>query len=134
MAIIYATLTSIVFWTPYSGINPSIELVRVLPIAIVVLLAALLLAMQWLDWNRASDTKLIPSKTGLAGSMAGFFATGCPICQPIWLVWLGLGQASLFLIDLSVWISLVSIALLIYSLHAKLNENCQIGSKKRAHG
>lgn len=128
---IYATLTSIVYWTPFFGINPSAEAAMTLPILTIVGLTSILLTI---GWSERSETQKKAneirgqnsSPVGLLGSVFAFFATGCPICQPIWLVWLGLGQASLFLIDLSIWISGLSILLLIYAMHQKLNESCKI--------
>ncbi len=121
---LYASLTSIVYWTPSFGINPGAEWVRTLPILLVVVLTSLLLAITWSEPKQKRKT--VNAYSGWLGSVFGFFATGCAICQPIWLVWLGLGQASLFLIDLSIWISGLSILLLLYSLHKKLNESCKI--------
>lgn len=70
---------------------------------------------------------------GLGGSFLGIFASACTICQPVWLVWFGLGAASAFLVDYSVYIILASLAILLFSIHLGLKavvHGCRIRRKK----
>jgi hypothetical protein len=66
------------------------------------------------------DMKAGINKGGPAGALVAFFTTACPVCQPVWLVWLGLGSATAFLAEFGRYISIMSIALLGVSLHYSL--------------
>jgi hypothetical protein len=57
--------------------------------------------------------------------ITALITTACPICQPIWLVWLGLGSATAFLSEVSIYLATSSIFLLGFSLY-KSTELCEV--------
>ncbi len=111
---IYAVFTDIVVVFPGPiGLNPDLNWINVALIFFITLTASLSLVITFFY---PGITITQTPKKGLFGGILGIFATACPICQPIWLVWLGLGSASVVLIDYSTPIALVSLALVLYSL------------------
>ncbi|MEW6721757.1 MAG: hypothetical protein AB1324_00690 [Candidatus Micrarchaeota archaeon] len=65
------------------------------------------------------------------GTAAALFTSACPICQPIWLVWLGLGSATAFLAEYGIYIGLLSVAMLALSLRSALRTSCEVKLWKR---
>ncbi len=132
VTIIYSVLTDILLIIPQVEINPKLNYLNLLLIFLIGILTSLVLSFTFYrlkkNWQMNSG-----EKTGFIGSLIGVFASVCPICQPIWLVWLGLGSASAFLIDYSTYIALASIALLLVSLHLACQsiytKTCEIKKK-----
>jgi hypothetical protein len=70
------------------------------------------------------------------GSFGALFTTACPVCQPIWLVWLGLGSATAFLAEIGLYVGLFSIGLLLVSLHYSLKSatgTCEVKTDGKNH-
>ncbi|HQT44643.1 MAG TPA: hypothetical protein PLO51_01575 [Candidatus Micrarchaeota archaeon] len=115
-------LTDIVVVSPLS-INPEINLLQAAIIEFIAILASFgiaIAAFQFVEF-RAVPKKSVGSGilgAGAGGSALAAFATSCTICQPIWLVWLGFGSASVFLVNYSIYISFASIMLLLYSINS----------------
>lgn len=121
---IYAVLTDVVILSPLS-LNPNLRLPEAVLIALVALLASagFTIAAYQLSELRSVSKKSVGSGVlgaGAGGSALAAFASACTICQPVWLVWLGLGSASAFLIDYGLYIALASIALLLFSIQSGL--------------
>jgi len=133
---LYAVLTDIIILSPPS-FNPNLKPLEASLIFLIAILASLgftIAAFQLSELRRISMQSACGSAlgAGAGGSVLAAFATTCTICQPIWLVWLGLGSVSAFLIDYSIYIILASILMLLYSLHIGLKaiaEGC--GIKRR---
>ncbi|MBI5046258.1 hypothetical protein HZC07_00815 [Candidatus Micrarchaeota archaeon] len=122
-------------------INPVAEPVGIF----LVLVIGLLMAVNWtvllyvLDSNQKTNETKIGKQSGLpvVGSVVAFFGSACPICQPIWLVWLGLGSGTAFLAQYGIYISLLSIGLLIFSLRSSLQSAmgiCQQKNQQKSNG
>lgn len=116
----YAILTDMVVLSPLSP-NPSLKPLEASLILIVAILASLgftIAAFQLRELHSISRKSAGGSilGAGAGGSVLAAFATTCAICQPVWLVWLGLGSASVFLTDYSLYIALASILVLLYSI------------------
>ncbi len=132
VGLLYSVMTGI-FLVFSLEINPKLAPLNVLLLFLIAGLTSLVLTMTFFklkqNWKTGAG-----EKSGLFGSIAGAFVTACPICQPIWLLWLGLGNASLFLIDLSAYIALAGIALLVFSLHKSAQsvyqKTCALPGKK----
>lgn len=130
---IYAALTNIMILEPLS-INPNLRLPETALIILVAALASVGFTVAAFSFWESRNV----SKRALGGGMVGMgagggalatFATTCTICQPIWLVWLGLGGISAFLVDYSMLIALASIAFLLYSIDSGLKqilEGCKL--------
>lgn len=101
-------------------INQAIEEIN---IAIVVIIVFLLSANITLIIKR--NAVKTHKKTTTLGFLTGILTTACPICQPIWLFWLGLGSATAFLADVSAYIGIISIALLSFSLYNSMRSTNQ---------
>ena len=130
---LYAVLTDIVILEPLS-FNPNLKPLEAGLISLIAVLASLgftIAAFQISEFRHVSKKSVGGSVlgAGAGGSILATFATTCIICQPIWLVWLGLGGASAFLIDYGLPIAIISIALLLYSINAGLRavvEGCNV--------
>ncbi len=130
---VYAVLTDVVVlnplyfdpsqpaWhsVPIISFNSSLQWWNAIP---TVLLAALLsLGFSIAAFQLGELSALAPaSQMGALGGLMGTLASACPVCQPIWLFWLGFGSASAFLADWSPYILLASLALLSFSVHSGL--------------
>ena len=104
-----------------------------LNIAIVIAIA-FLLALNLTIFIRNYEAKNQESnKTTFAGALAGLFMTSCPVCQPVWLVWLGFGGATAFLADVSIYFGIASVLFLLVGLHFSLKSvdaNCEVPKNK----
>lgn len=76
------------------------------------------------------DLKKEYSKNSFLGGFIAFFASTCPVCQPIWLIWLGFGSVSAFLSGIGLYIGLLSIILLTISLYYSLKSVSSCPIKK----
>jgi len=137
---IYAVLTDIIILSPLS-INPNLKPLEASLILIASFFASLgftlatfqIYEFKVLSKKEAGGMLGSSAGAGLGGSLLGIFTSACTICQPVWLVWLGLGSVSFFLTDYSIYIVLASLAVLIYSVHSGLcfvAEGCSVRRKK----
>lgn len=107
------------------GVNPFFEIERLAIIGVIVVLVSLNAAALAHNY---SIQKKAAGKSSIFGAFAAFFTTSCPVCQPVLLVWLGFGGASAALSNYGIYIGLVSILLLLVSLHFSLKCNsCGVG-------
>lgn len=111
---VYAVLTDIVVLSEGVALNPNLKLLEASLVLAIALLSSLTLTLVAYR-SRMLGARI--EKRNFFGSAVGVFATACPVCQPIWLVWLGLGSQALFLIEISTYVALASITLLLVSLH-----------------
>lgn len=130
---VYAILTDIILLQPFS-INPNLKLAETVLITAVALLASLgftLALYQLSNLHRVSKGSVGGGVlgAGAGGSVLATFATSCTICQPVWLLWLGVGGAATFLVDYSLPIALASILLLLFSINSgfkSIVEGCKL--------
>jgi len=130
---LYAVLTDIVVLGNPIILNPAINTAGaalILAIAFLSSLGFTIAAYQVFEQHTFSKKSAAGSMfgAGAGGSVLAAFATACTVCQPIWLVWLGFGSASAFLIDYGNYIAMASIAILLYSINSGLRaitEGCQ---------
>lgn len=127
---LYAVFTDIfVLYT--MSFNPTLRLPEALFIVFAAILAALGFAIAaYQAFEQHALTHL--SKAGVGGGVIGIFASACAVCQPAWLVWLGLGSVTAFLVDYSIYIVIVSIAVMLYSIHSAFKsvvKGCKIPKK-----
>ena len=119
------TITSGFFVITTMEFNPIADPIKVF----LVLTSAFLLALNSVVILHNYDQRKTAAKgtTGL-GALAALFTTSCSVCQPFWLLWLGLGSGTAFLTDISIYISLLSILFLLISLHYSLKSNnkCEV--------
>ncbi|MBI4044735.1 MAG: hypothetical protein HY392_03425 [Candidatus Diapherotrites archaeon] len=113
---LYVILTGMLLLNPIEP-NPKIEPINAFLIILIAVLSGLVIVVTLFKLKQNIAGKQ-SGKTGAVGSFLGLFATACPVCQPIWLIWLGLGSATAFLADYSTLIALAGTLLLLYSLHA----------------
>lgn len=71
--------------------------------------------------NEFSDDNPKQLKVGSAGALLSFFAVGCPVCNKIALVALGYSGAIQYFAPIQPYLALVGIALLMFSLRMRLN-------------
>ena len=104
----------------------------------IVIAIAFLLALNLTIFIRNYEAKKQESnKTTFVGALAGLFMTSCPICQPIWLVWIGLGGSTAFLADISIYFGIASVLFLLIGLHYSLKSvdaNCEVPKNKDNNG
>ena len=126
---LYALLTNMMVLSPLSA-NPDIRL----PEAALILVAATLASLGFTIAAYQSFVQRSLSRfaeAGVWGGALGFLASACAVCQPVWVMWLGLGSLLAFLADYSIYILLASIALMLYSLNTAFHAVVE-GSKARA--
>ncbi len=110
-------------------LNPIAEMPKIVLVLGTVVLIALNLTVFFHNYEAKKNAS---KKTTALGAVAALFTTACPVCQPIWLVWLGLGSASAFLTDISLYVGFLSVSLLLVSLHYSLKSSsatCEITSR-----
>ncbi|MBI5176527.1 hypothetical protein HY995_00400 [Candidatus Micrarchaeota archaeon] len=117
----YAVFNDILVINPPFSINPDVSLTSASLVLIISFLTSLLLVVFIHNAKRQISLKS-SNKAGLSGSLLAAFGTACPVCQPIWLVWLGLASPALALVKFALAIQLASIVILIVSLHFSLRE------------
>ena len=71
--------------------------------------------------NEFSDENPRQLKIGGAGALLSYFAVGCPVCNKLALVALGYSGAIQYFAPIQPYLALVGIALLMYSLRMRLN-------------
>ncbi|MEW6036615.1 MAG: hypothetical protein AB1529_08450 [Candidatus Micrarchaeota archaeon] len=106
--------STIIPWT--LELNPTAEAPK---IAIMGAVASLMALNGAVLLHNYEAMKAAGGTTAL-GTLAALFTSACPVCQPIWLVWLGLGSATAFLADIGLYMGLLSLGLLVFSLHNSL--------------
>lgn len=97
-------------------INPGAEAPDILLVGAISVLIALNLSVLLHNLELSAPV----NGGGALGAFAALFTSACPVCQPIWLVWLGFGSATAFLAEFGRYISVLSIAMLAVSLHHSL--------------
>ena len=107
-------ITADIIVLPGLEVNPGVEPLQLAIVAVLAPMMALNGAVAIHNLERNVGTA---GAGGLAGTLGAFFTSACPFCQPIWLVWLGLGSATAFLAQFGAIIGIVSISLLGISLH-----------------
>jgi hypothetical protein len=127
---VYAVATDMLL--PDWKINPLLKVHEAILISAIAALAALSLLL--IAYGRECANYAKNASIAGVGGLLGLFATACPVCQPAWLLWLGLGGATVFLVQASLFIELISIALLLvsiyYTLEAIRNPKCKIRKRK----
>lgn len=129
---VYAILTG-VYVLSYMGFNVNLKFFEAALVPFVAFLAALGFTIAAFQFKELPSQSHWP-KAGLIGSVLGTFSSACAICQPIWLVWLGLGSVAVILADYSAHILIASILLLLYAIHAGLEsvaECCAAPKRKK---
>jgi len=71
--------------------------------------------------NDFSDENPRQLKIGSAGALLSFFAVGCPVCNKLALIALGYSGAIQYFAPIQPYLALAGIALLMYSLRMRLN-------------
>jgi ABC-type Fe3+-siderophore transport system permease subunit len=71
--------------------------------------------------NDYSDENPRQMKIGSAGALLSFFAVGCPVCNKLVLIALGYSGAIQYFAPIQPYLALIGIALLMYSLRMRLN-------------
>ena len=113
---LYVVLTGMLLVNPVE-LNPKIEPINAALIILIAILSSLVIVLTVFKLKQNIGLEQ-GEKTGIFGSVLGLFATACPVCQPVWLLWLGLGSTTAFLADYSTPIALAGVLLLVYSLHS----------------
>ncbi|MBI5228410.1 hypothetical protein HY988_07500 [Candidatus Micrarchaeota archaeon] len=110
-------ITSDITVLPQFVLNPIADPLKILLMGIISLLIAINGSVIFHNYERAAASS---KKTTVLGTVGALFTTTCPVCQPIWLVWLGFGSATAFLVELSNYLAVLSIGLLVISLNYSL--------------
>ena len=111
------SLTSDIIIPSTLEFNPISDPMKIVLICVIVLLMSINGSVLLHNYEAR---KSMGKKTTILGTLTALFTTTCPVCQPIWLVWLGFGSASAFLPNISIYVALLSISLLLVSLHYSL--------------
>lgn len=118
---------------PLVSFNPNLTVWNAAPTILLAALSAFGFSIAAFQLGELSA--IAPaSKTGAIGSLMGTLASACPICQPIWLVWLGMGSMSGFLADWGGYILAASLVILTFSVHQGLQAvatSCPMRKSKR---
>lgn len=99
------------------ALNPFAEPVR---IAMVAAIAAAMAVNGAILLHNMEMRKARGGKATMLGAVSAFFTSACPVCQPVWLVWLGLGSVTAFLSDIGPYVGAFSLAMLAVSIHYSL--------------
>lgn len=127
------SITSGIFVPSVLELNPLAEplgIAGMLAISVLFALNATVIFSNYADESRTN------AGTAFAGGFAALFTTACPVCQPVWLVWLGFGSATAFMADVSVYIWAASAVLLSVSLYYSLgkhNNTCEVKKNGKKH-
>ncbi|AJF59635.1 MAG: hypothetical protein QT03_C0001G0126 [archaeon GW2011_AR10] len=102
-----------------------VEPLNIFVLIVVILLLALNLTVLLKNYETGIKTE---SSGAVAGAFTGLFLTSCPICQPVWLIWMGLGSSTAFLADISIYFGIASALFLTIGLHYSLKapEKCEV--------
>ncbi len=107
-------------------LNPSAEPIKIIMMLMIVILMSINLTVLFHNYEMRKGTV---KQSTILGTLGAPFTTACPICQPIWLVWLGFGSFTAFLSDISIYIGILSFGLLLLSLHNLLkaaSSTCEV--------
>ena len=127
LALIFAVTSDIIVLSTLE-LNPIADPTKIALMFMIVILMALNGTVLFHNYEAR---KSLGKKTTALGTVAALFTTTCPVCQPIWLVWLGFGSVSAFLADVSIYVALLSLSLLFVSLHYSLrsiSNVCEVNS------
>ena len=135
---VYGILTDIVVFSSLS-LNSTIRPLETSLVFCVAILASLgfaIAAFQIFELHSVSRKSVGGSVlgAGAGGTVLAAFASACTVCQPIWLFWLGLGSATAFFADYSIYILTASVAILLYSIDSGLKaitRGCRHVRRKR---
>lgn len=109
--------------TPNLELNQYIDPIRAVIVAVIVALISLNVTIMFHNYEiRKKDQK----SASVIGIIFGLFTSACPVCQPIWLIWFGLGAGTGFLADLGAYSGILSIIMLMISLNYSIEEKCKV--------
>ena len=111
------SLTSDIIIPSTLEFNPISDPMKIVLMSVIVLLMSINGSVLLHNYEAR---KSMGKKTTILGTLTALFTTTCPVCQPIWLVWLGFGSATAFLAEVSIYLSMLSIGSLLLSLHYSL--------------
>lgn len=112
-------LPTAVIKNPIFGREIAVTEWSVMVIVVTSVLAGLLTATY--VKNDYSDENPKQMKIGSAGALLSFFAVGCPVCNKLVLIALGYSGAIQYFAPIQPYLALIGIALLMYSLRMRLN-------------
>jgi ABC-type Fe3+-siderophore transport system permease subunit len=123
-------LPTAVIKNPVFGREIAVTNWSVMVIVITSILSGLLTATY--VKNEFSDENPKQIKIGSAGALLSFFAVGCPVCNKLVLVALGYSGAIQYFGPIQPYLALIGIALLMYSLRMRLNNeySCSLPFQK----
>jgi hypothetical protein len=116
---LFIALPTAVIENPIFGREIGVTSWSVTVIAISSILTGLLTATY--VKNEFSDENPRQLKIGSAGALLSYFAVGCPVCNKLVLVALGYSGAIQYFAPIQPYLALAGIALLMYSLRMRLN-------------
>jgi hypothetical protein len=116
---LFIALPTAVIKNPIFGREIAVTNWSVTVIAITSILTGLLTATY--VKNEFSDENPKQLKIGSAGAFLSFFAVGCPVCNKLVLIALGYSGAIQYFAPIQPYLALIGIALLMYSLRMRLN-------------
>ncbi len=99
------------------ALNPFAEPARV---ALMAAIAAAMAVNGAVLLHNHDMRKSAGGRTTAIGALAALFTSACPVCQPVWLVWLGLGTGTAFLSGVGLYAGAFSLAMLLVSIHYSL--------------
>jgi hypothetical protein len=127
LGILFGTIAGIVLISPI-GVNQLADPLRIATTAATALLASANLAVAMRNHEIQRPASGAGSMT-LLGVFMSTFVGSCPLCQPAWLFWLGLGSVSGILGAIGMIFGLASMAFLIMALKISL-ESGKCGIKR----
>ena len=102
--------------------NPLAEPLGIVLTIVIAILISLNLTVLFYNYEQKN---MVKKKTTLIGGAVALFTTACPVCQPTAIVLLGFGSAVGFLSEISIYIAIASIAILLFSLFSSLKYSCE---------
>lgn len=118
-----------------TAIIPNSIFIRMIPTSIfdyIFLVLTSVLAGSWISIHFYQRTSQTGYKSALGGCIGGFFAFGCPICNKLILLVLGVSGALTFFDPLRIPLGILSVGLLSYAIYLKIKSNkCKKCSYKR---
>ncbi|MFN7991829.1 MAG: hypothetical protein U0R44_06775 [Candidatus Micrarchaeia archaeon] len=115
---LFSALSGIILVSPL-GFNETAEPLRIMMTALTAVLASANITVN----IRNLEAGRLDSKGGrmtAVGMLAGAFTGACPLCQPAWLFWAGLGSVTGGLSAMSIFFGFAGIVFLLVALHYSL--------------
>jgi len=127
---LFIALPTAVMKNPIFGREIAVTSWSVTVIVITSMLTGLLTATY--VKNEFSDENPKQMKIGSTGALLSFFAVGCPVCNKLVLLALGYSGAIQYFAPIQPYLALIGIALLMYSLRMRLNNeySCSLPFQK----